>query len=206
MNYFGIPVRVIHNPTEDHVWNEIYNGTDWVHFDASINRDFGYNHPEYYEEKWNKNVTYVYYIDENFTRHLVTDRYSKTGDLKVLVVRNNKPVENAKVWVFSTYLRNHPQLNLFSKAPMNVTDERGYTTFHLGDDTFEVLAQKGFLLGYKGKKTVTLLPDETKQITIELKFGLLEPRSRNLSWIIILSILLIIFFFGVIKIYFLRKD
>ena len=25
MNYFGIPVRVVHNPTEDHAWNEIYN-------------------------------------------------------------------------------------------------------------------------------------------------------------------------------------
>lgn len=65
-------VKTDNRSTGDHVWNEVYINGSWITVDPTENR---VGHPEWYVEKWNKNVNLVYSITNEKTIN-VTERYN----------------------------------------------------------------------------------------------------------------------------------
>ena len=81
LNELGYQCRIAHNFGEDHVWNEVLINGSWVHFDSSLNREKCYGNSGHYERLkseggWEKNLSYVYYEDDNGEKHNLTSNYT----------------------------------------------------------------------------------------------------------------------------------
>jgi len=132
LNVSNITVRSVHNHGEDHNWDEVLFNNSWVIIDPSMR---WYDpKPEYYETKRNLNVSYVYAIDQNGKTIDLTDKYTKTGSLKVNVIEDKK--SNYSVLVYS----NNYVKNTFTGLECNVT--QNYCDFNIGGGKYNIVALK----------------------------------------------------------------
>ena len=162
----NLTVRSVHNPGEDHNWDEVLVNSNWIIVDPSwpcFNPP-----PGFYERGRRINVSYVYAEYSNGTRIDVTERYTDTGILVICVVyANGRPVKNAAIEVFS--------LNLDSKGwPISglncVTDDRGLCLVRLGGGKYRIrVVVIDWLTIYFGEAHVELAESTNKNITIILR-------------------------------------
>ncbi len=169
----GVNTRVVFNHGEDHVWNEVWINNSWKHFDATLSKENRFDNPGFYERSkaeggWEKQLSYVYSINENGTISDVTKRYTETGNLIVKVERNGTPIENAKVIIKSGFLMEdrprsykEPQF-----AVEDYTDNNGSCSFNLGKNNYTIIAQ---VAGKRAEIEVTLLENSSKTVDLHLE-------------------------------------
>jgi hypothetical protein len=170
----GIESRVVHNPSEDHVWSEVFINGSWTHFDPTLSKGNRFNNPGLYERSrekggWGKQLSYVFFIDNNGTQQDITERYTSTGRLIIKVEKDNAPVENAKVIVKSRFLmENSPSYRVPLFVSEKYTNATGLCSFDLGGNNFTVIAQLGTVFGYKDETIVHLNENDSVSATLRL--------------------------------------
>ncbi len=202
----GIESRVVHNSAEDHVWSEILINGTWTHFDPGLPLDKRFNNPGVYERPkaeggWEKQLSYVCFIDENGKQRDITSKYTDVGRLSVHVTKDGTPVENAKVTVKSRFLmENYPGYNQPRLALENFTDKSGLCTFDLGGNNYTVVAEIGQIVGFRDETIVNLKENDTTSVELHpTKLALLLSLGDILIIVMVIAFLLISIFF-VIKI------
>lgn len=205
-NSINISARTVHNPREDHVWAEVYIDGKWVHADPSIAPNGLLNDPGIYERKienggWGKNISSVWYRDSKGRIHSVTERYTNISKIKIRVLFDDKPVDNATIIIKSWYLKdNHPnyrKLPLFTSIK-NKTNIKGISEFELGGGKYTIIAEYDIvknIIGYRSEKVIIIGENNEYFYDINLKkVSILEnPRTilLNLSGIFVLSFYLL---------------
>ena len=161
----NIQTRMVHNPGEDHQWVEVLLDDNWVHVDPSNNI---FNDSGVYENKWSKQLSYVYAEYENGDKENITNRYTGTGRLVIHVIKNGENVENAKVTVKSRFLMEN--VGGMYKEPRNIapddtfhTSKDGKCVFYLGGNNYTITAA---LDGSKGEKTISLKENVETLVTL----------------------------------------
>lgn len=195
----GIKSRVIYNPGEDHVWNEVWLNGSWRHFDATLPEEDRSDNPGFYERSrdeggWGKQLSYVYSVDSDGTICDVTNTYTKTGNLVVNVERNGFPIENVEVNVQSTFLmETRPESYRQSRLAVDgYTNDNGSCSFNLGENNYTIIAQLG---DERAESNVTLLEDTCATIILHLaksggtpfSFPLIMLPVLVTSWIVVLA-------------------
>jgi len=169
----GIKTRIAFNPGEDHVWNEVWINGSWKHFDATLSEENRFDDPEFYERSedeggWEKQLSYVYSVNQNGTISDVTKRYTETGNLIAKVERNGTPIENAKVIIKSRFLMEDRTRNY--KKPQFVAEDytgnNGSCSFNLGKNNYTIIAQ---VAGERAEIKVTLLENSSKTVDLHLE-------------------------------------
>lgn len=169
----GIEGRVVNNPGENHAWTEVLVNGTWTHADSAAK----YNDPGAYERPqsdggWSKNISYVYWTDENGNRHDVTKTYTDVGLLVVRIVnQNDVPVQGARLIIKSHSLMNPPRNE---SSPMiaiiDSTNEFGTFKVELGGNDYTVIAEKDVipLFAFNGIENCTLYEHNICQIEVKL--------------------------------------
>jgi len=170
----GVQCRVLHNKGEDHTWTEIYYNGGWVHFDPTLNRDYRFNNSIFYESSidmgWGKNISYVYYEDNNGSKIDITRKYTDVSTVKIKVTKNGVALKNAKIYVYSKYLMESERFGDIYKKPkltaFNETDDHGSSSFDLGGNNYLIKVTSGTLFKRSIKKHITIV----ENIEMELAF------------------------------------
>lgn len=132
----NLTVRSVHNPGEDHNWDEVLVDGRWIIVDPGwplFNPS-----PSFYEKARGVNVSYVYARYPNGTIVNVTDRYTSTGTLKVIVIYSDgRPVVNSIIEFYSLNLRDTgmPIVGITC-----TTDAEGLCQIQLGGGKYRVRA------------------------------------------------------------------
>lgn len=168
----AIENRVIYNPGEDHVWNEVWINGSWTHFDATLSEEDRFDNPGFYERPrddggWGKQLSYVYSVDPDGTIRNVTSRYTNTGILVVDVKRDGSPIENVNVIIQSRFLMETKPESY--KQPLfaveGYTGRNGRCSFNLGENNYTIIAQKG---DKRAENNVTLLENTSTTVILHL--------------------------------------
>ena len=187
----GIKTRIVFNPSEDHVWNEVWINSSWKHFDATLSEENRFDNPGLYERSkaeggWEKQLSYVYSVDVNGTVSDVTRRYTDTGHLIVKVERDGTPIENIRVIVKSRFLmEDRPEsYNEPRFAVEGYTGSNGSCSFNLGKNNYTIIAQ---MAGERAEIKVSLLENSSKIVDLHL-----EKSSTSLKFpsIFVLALLI----------------
>ena len=160
----NLTVRSVHNPGEDHNWDEVLINGKWIIVDPSwplFNPS-----PSFYEMKRNLNISYVYAEYPNGTLVDITSKYTNTSVVKIVVTENDKPVKNVKIEFYSLNYRN---LRRKIDNLDCITDINGSCQVRLGGGKYIVKAIKNNgLIGYSG----------------EVKFKVEEGKDENIKIVI----------------------
>ncbi len=190
-NAANLTVRSVHNPGEDHNWDEVLINGEWIIVDTGwpiFNPS-----PSFYEVRRGLNVSYVYGVYPNGTLVDLTERYTNTGQLKIVVIDvNNKPIKNANIEFYSFNLKNQERRIYYLDC---VTNEEGYCDVRLGGGKYKAKAVVMYgLIGYANEETLELIEGETKEVTIvirgELGFVKLSPVLESILQIVIVPVVL----------------
>lgn len=197
----GIESRVVYNLAEDHVWSEVLINGTWIHFDPGLPPEKRFNNPAFYErpkaeEGWEKQLSYVFFIDQNGTRQDITSKYTDRGRLSVSIAKDGAPVENAKVTVKSRFLmENYPQYNQPITALENFTDKSGLCTFDLGGNNYTIVAEVGQIFGFRDEIIVNLKENSTTSVELHpTKLTLLSIEAILIISTVIAFLLISVFF------------
>ena len=167
----NLTVRSVHNPGEDHSWDEVLVDGQWIIVDPSRGR-FNVS-PSEFEEGRRLNVSYVYAKYPNGTMVNVTERYTGTGTLEILVVQDNgKRVEGAIIEVYSlNWLSN----GVLIRGLKCLTGPGGLCTIRLGGGSYRVKAIRveGWLL-YSDEILIELSEGTNRTVTLTLRRDLLH--------------------------------
>jgi len=161
----------VHNPGEDHNWDEVLINGEWIIVDSSL--PVFNPTPDFYEVKRNLNVSYVYGEYPNGTIVNLTERYTNTSLVKILVLdEDNKPIEFANIQFYSFNLNNQEReikhLECF-------TDQNGSCNVRLGGGKYKIKVIKlDDFVGYFNEVSFELIEGETKGVTMVLKKDLMH--------------------------------
>lgn len=187
----GIQSRVIYNFAEDHMWSEVLINESWIHFDPMLSIEKRFNNTDFYELSrneggWEKQLSHMFFIDQNSKEQDITSRYTDTGRLTVLVEKDGVPVENAKVSVKSRFLmENSPKYHEPLFCLEKNTNASGLSTFDFGGNNYTVVAEYG---SYRDEIIVTLKEnDETKAKLLLKETSLFS--TENILLIVLLPFL-----------------
>lgn len=176
LNELGYQCRVAHNFGEDHVWNEVLINGSWVHFDSSLNRETCYNNPGNYERLkseggWDKNLSYVYYEDENGEKRSLTNNYTETGTLVINVKKNGLPQHDVKVTIFSKFLMESEKYKSY-KTPRyaidGVTGKDGTYEHAIGGNNYKVQISWGTWIKHNKTYHLTLIENRKMTLNVDL--------------------------------------
>lgn len=172
----GYKTRVVHNPSEDHAWNEIMINDMWIQYDVSTK---WFNDTNSYERSrdsggWGKNISTVFYIDTEGNRHYITGKYTDTGTLIIKVKNNGRPVKNAQVKVLSKFLMESERWGNTYQSPLlaarNNTSVEGNCEFKLGANNYVIEVTFNEWIIFPREKKVELVVTENKKIKIVIDF------------------------------------
>lgn len=204
----AIESRVIYNPGEDHVWNEVWINGSWRHFDATLSEGDRFDNLGFYERSrddggWGKQLSYVYSIDSDGTIRNVTNRYTNTEILVVDVKRDRVPIENVNVIVQSRFLMETKPESY--KQPLfgveGYTGRNGRCSFNLGGNNYTIIAQRG---DERAENNVTLLENTSTTIILHLaKSGTPSNLPSTLLPILVTSIVVV--FASLVTYYFVLR-
>jgi hypothetical protein len=192
----GMRARVVYNFGIDHVWNDVWVDEGWMHVDSIKNHPVTkkqgiIDDPDYYERSENgmgENLFFVYAVDEEGNPHDVTENYvetSKLSELTVRVVREDKPVSEAKVTVKSL------RTGKSTKAPFR-TDENGTCTFNLTEnENYKIAAESGWIGNYRRAEAIVHI-DKDNEIHLHLSSSSFFPPEVA---VLLIKIIIILCFF-----------
>ena len=136
----NLTVRSVHNPGEDHNWDEVYINGTWIIVDPSLGK-FNVS-SRYYEIHRGLNVSYVYAKYTNGTAVDITERYTNTSTIKIKVIQNNTPVAQAKIGIYSlNYYKDH---GLPIIGATCYTNQNGICQIRLGGGKYRVTVEKHY--------------------------------------------------------------
>jgi len=133
----NLTVRSIHNPGEDHNWDEVLINGKWIIVDPSwpIFNPL----PNFYEVNRSLNVSFVYAEYPNGTRKILTHKYSNVTNISIVVLDSNKiPVSGVKISIIS---HNYKGKGIFTGLNCT-TNEYGECTIQLGGGVYTLKAVK----------------------------------------------------------------
>jgi len=204
-NMANLTVRSIHNPGEDHNWDEVLVNGSWIIVDPGwpiFNPP-----PSFYEMNRSingsngLNMSYVYGVYPNGTIIDLTERYTNVSSIKISVVdENNNPVENA-ILRFDSFnlLENGKEISNLECA----TDKDGTCELKLGGGSYRAKAFIGNkIFGYGNETKFYLNEEEPKEIRIIIKSSLLNIRLSPMTEEVISELVIIIIGFSLLWFYF----
>lgn len=161
----NLTVRSVHNPGEDHNWDEVLVDGKWIIVDPGwpvFNPS-----PTFYEVKRHVNVSYVYARYPNGSIVDVTDRYTNTSLIRIRVTYpNGKPVENASLEFYSLNLGEPRLLKHLSPC----TNASGSCSVKLGGGLYKlkVIKMEG-LFGYSEEIEFEVEEGKPESLTLILQ-------------------------------------
>lgn len=143
----NLTVRSVHNPGEDHNWDEVLIDGKWVVVDPSIHM---YNlSTDFYEKNWSKNISYVFALYPNGTREDITKRYTTTGKL---VVKLGNPHYNEATIIYLLSLSLGKEHYTGIECKINTSD---VCEFEVGGTIYKIVAVRDTgILKYSDEKIV----------------------------------------------------
>ena len=191
-NAANLTVRSIHNPGEDHSWNEVLVNGRWIIVDPSTGK-FNCS-PQIFEKGRKLNVSYVYAEYPNGTIVDVTERYTNTGTLVIHVVyADGKPAKNISIDILSL---NYHLTGIYIAGLNCITNDEGLCRIKLGGGKYRIIVAEiryvnsisniithtvdlisftntsgatKYLKAYYGETTIKLSEGTCKNITIILE-------------------------------------
>jgi hypothetical protein len=183
-NSIGIKTRTVHNPGEDHTWCEVFVNGSWLHFDPGLSKNYRFNDPHFYERSengWGKPLSYVYFLDSHGIEIDVTNKYTDTGKLAVLVQYDDVPIENAKITIKSHSLMDNNFVGY--SAPLRsiekYTNSSGICEFNLGGNNYTIIAESGILFKSKAQTIHQIIETSSTTITLTPEEFMLFPSMVN---------------------------
>ncbi|MEM1582838.1 MAG: transglutaminase domain-containing protein [Candidatus Bathyarchaeia archaeon] len=162
----NLTVRSVHNPGEDHNWDEVLIGDKWIIVDASW--PIFDPSPNFYEVSRGLNVSFVYAQYPNSNIIDLTERYTNTSLVRVVVLdRNNNLIENATVKFCSLNLNN---VEREIRHLEGLTNSDGLCEVKLGGGKYKAKAVKFYgFLGYSAYTQFELAENEIKEVRVVLQ-------------------------------------
>lgn len=151
---FGIDVKRIHAPGEDHVWNEVKIDGDWIPVDPTnvsfLDDGDGWEHYGFFEWK-EGNASYVWAeFLHNDTILDCTHFYTNLTNVTISCVdENNNSISNVTITVMSNNLHNEDRIHETSikGRPKPKTNSSGRITFQIGGGTYKFKANSNKYTG-----------------------------------------------------------
>ena len=164
----NLTVRSVHNPGEDHNWDEVYINGKWIIVDPSLGK-FNVS-PSYYEIYRGLNVSYVYAQYPNGTVVDITERYTNTSTVKIKAVYDNAPMAQAKVEIFSLNLKVNRKIREFPIIGLDCyTNQNGVCQVKLGGGKYKIVVEKQSSgLTYFGEVVVEIAEGKDYNVTVTL--------------------------------------
>ena len=140
----GLESRIVNNPGENHAWNEVNIGGNWIQLDTGARI---INDTEYYERissanvtGMNKNISCVYTESSDGKIIDITEKYTKTGKLVVVVKESGIALENVSIRLKSMID------NKTYKSPLDAaacaTNSTGICEFNIGGNYYNIVTEK----------------------------------------------------------------
>jgi len=156
-NASNLTVRSIHNPGEDHNWDEVLIDGKWVVIDPTrvnlLRNDFGFNYSTHeYESGRNLNISYVFAEYPNGRRKDVSNRYTNLSSITfTLIDQKGNFISNAVIQVISNNLKNK-----YKNTELNcTTNDKGQCSLSIGGGNYELIAKTNdFIPLYKKSKMI----------------------------------------------------
>ena len=202
-NAANLTVRSIHNPGEDHNWDEVYIDGKWIIVDPTrvdlLFNKTGFNlSSRDYEEGRNLNISYVYAEYPNGAIEDVTYRYTNLSNLKIITTdERGKRISNVTVFIFSNNLKR--QIDTQINCTTNINGEcfvkiggGNYTLKARKYTNLLILFGETHIITYENKNVtfkISLKQDIFK--TINLKF------TESLGYERIMFLFLILLWFSI---------
>ncbi|MEM2742191.1 MAG: transglutaminase-like domain-containing protein [Nitrososphaeria archaeon] len=170
-NAANLTVRSVHNPGEDHNWDEVLVGDKWMIVDASW--PIFDPSPSFYEVSRGLNVSYVYAQYPNGSIIDLTKRYTNTSLVRIIVLnKNNCPIENAIVKFYSLNLNNVEREIRHLEC---LTDVNGSCEVRLGEGKYKIKVGKfNNLIGYFSETSLELVENDSKEVILVLHEDLMH--------------------------------
>jgi len=204
-NMANLTVRSIHNPGEDHNWDEVLINGSWIIVDPGwpiFNPP-----PSFYEMNRSingsngLNMSYVYGVYPNGTIIDLTERYTNVSLLKISVVdENNDPIEGA-ILRFDSFnlLENGKEISNLECT----TGKDGTCELKLGGGSYRAKVFIGNkIFGYGNETKFYLNEEEPKKIRIIIKKSLSNIRLSPMTEEVISELVAIIIGFSLLWSYF----
>ena len=189
----NLTVRSVHNPGEDHNWDEVYINGTWIIVDPSLGK-FNVS-SRYYEIHRGLNVSYVYAKYTNGTAVDITERYTNTSIIKIKAVYDDSSTAQAKVEAYSLNYRAYglPIIGLSC-----YTDQSGLCQVRLGGGRYKIVVEKqSNSLTYFGEIIIEIAEGRDYNVVVTLhKRPVTVPSAINtfLAQVLFLAVGLIILY------------
>ena len=188
----NLTVRSIHNPGEDHNWDEVLINDDWIVVVDPTQVNLGSNSSGYnisrgfFEERRDLNISYVFALYSNGTKEDVSYRYTNLTNLTILTLDENKnPLPNVSMFILSNNYRKEVDTNLNS-----ISNSQGKCKVEIGGGNYTIIAKDHGFIPLFNKTTFSVNENKDNNITIILKKDWAEISFSNTLLNILLSALI----------------
>jgi len=183
----NLTVRSVHNPGEDHNWDEVLIDNEWLIVDPGWPK---YNvTPEFYEVNRKLNVSYVYAEYPNNTKIDVTHRYTKLANITIITKDN---IGNLLSDVDINILSNNYKYEIDTKFKTK-TDDEGKNNILFGGGEYSIVAFKKDGIILYNKINAKFTEDKNQTIEIILNRNMLQNINFLLNNYIFKIFLLLIY-------------
>lgn len=173
----NLTVRSVHNPGEDHSFDEVYINGDWIVVDPSMNR-FNSSR-DFYEKDRGLDISYVFAEYPNGTKEDITYLYSSLCDLSVHTIDiNGNNLSKSIVRFLSNNYRSSSDTGLIC-----TTSDDGVCNVSIGCGRYTLFATGEN--GYYSRESFVLDNSTSKDIVLKTGFDILNSPMpaglKNLS-------------------------
>jgi hypothetical protein len=174
----NLTVRSVHNPGEDHSFDEVNIAGNWIVVDPSMAR---FNDSRsFYEEARNLNVSYVFAEYPNGTKEDITRFYSSLCNLSVRTINNNGDNLSGSTVEFLSD-------NYRSNLPMGLnctTGNDGICNVSMGCGKYTLFATGGNDGSYHSRESFVLDNSTlSKDIVLNNNFDIFTPLPASMAYL-----------------------
>ncbi|NPE29358.1 hypothetical protein HNV12_15640 [Methanococcoides sp. SA1] len=171
MNQAGYDARFIRSAGGDHCWAEYTYDGYTIAVDPSANYVIG-NRKNDFEARMGTSFQYIESSDLEGNSYGITNEYINTTNLTVFVFENDKPINDAKVILYSSYLidQKGSRYDKITKDVSENTNLNGYCYFDIGygNYTLEIEDSYLFLLEKEYIKNVNISKKYKEPLFVDL--------------------------------------
>lgn len=193
-NAANLNVRSIHNPGEDHNWDEVLIDGKWIIVDPTrvnlLHNSTGFNYSAFdYEIGRGLNISYVFAEYPNGNEEDISYRYTNLSRITfTLIDRRGSFISNAVIYAISNNLKNI-QIDTMLNC---TTNEKGQCSLTIGGGNYKFIAKTNDFIPLSNETSKIIEENKKYNVTLILKRDILK--SQQLSQIFLIVIIILLWF------------
>ena len=203
----NLTVRSVHNPGEDHNWDEVLINGKWIVVDSTQVDPFqnktGFNYSAHeYEREHNLNISYVFAEYPNGSREDIRYRYTNLSNIAFkLIDQKGNLIPDAIVQIISNNLKN-------KKMDTNLnctTNNKGRCSLTVGGGDYKFVAKTNNFIPLYNETSKIIEENREYNITLILKRNILKTNAPQQLYQIFLIVVIILLWFFIVFYFELSK-